>query len=231
MTRIFGTLLIALTAGACQHNQTATGNEKTLVQYIREAGYTDLAFPTTAYSPGALVTYESQSPRDQKLRLRYICSPNAMSIPEPTVDRGQSQILGAALGGEFKLQGLQLSSLGLGGAASKIDNVSLRLKNVQALEQSYEAKLEISSQVLGPYCTKALAKFKRQSLAFQTAKALRADVEYEVNFKSDVSAEAKAPVLAQIALSLGGSISSSSTSTSQGTGLIYGVTIEPIETE
>lgn len=231
MSRIVLATLMALTAGACQHAASVASDDKTLADYIRDAGYADLAFPSTAYSPGSLVTYETGSPRNGKLRLRYLCSPAAMSIPEPIVNQGQSQVLNAALGGSFKLQGPQLSSIGLGAAASSIDNVTLRLNNVQALEQPYDTMLEISSQSLGPNCTKILAKFKKQSLAYQTAKAIKADVEYKINFKADASADVKAPVLEQLAINFGGSISSTSDSSAQGKGLIYGITLEPIEAD
>lgn len=219
--------VLCILVGGCKQNEPVVSTV-TLGERIRSAGYTDLALPTSGYAPGTLVTYQSGTPRDHRVVLRYLCHPDYMTIPDPIVDHAQSTMLNASLGGNVRFQGLQLSWFDLGASANAVENVTLQMKRVQALEQPIDKLREIRAQKLGPTCEELLTEYKRKNLAFQSAKALKADISYTVSFKSSASIDAKSAVIQRLNQLFNASIESSSTTITTGEGIFYGILVDPI---
>ncbi len=194
---------------------------------IKAAGFTELLVASTAYGPGSLVVPERGSSPDGPLQLRYICDPQYMKIPAPLTDNAMTTSVAGKFQTGFKFQGEALGLLGLSAEANYIDAVMLKFSNVAVLQHADDTREAIRGQ-LGPICKKNLERYASQNIAFQTAQALKADVEYTAEFKADASAEVKQVVIAKLTAGLGGSISSQSDSAATGKGLFYGLNLEPV---
>lgn len=229
MTRLLALLAFTLFLSACNQTvQTAVQEDNvTPEKIISSLGYDTLRMPTTAFGPGHLVTSKLGTGMTPPLTLTYICSPGGVTIPPVTVDRAASSEVSRSLTRTIDLDVTALGKYGLGADLEFVDSVKLSFSNVTVEQLGYDEMQEVRDG-LKATCAAMLKDFVRRKIAYQTKQALRADMKYVVTFKSGVSANAKANIMSFLAAGLGGKISTEAGDTSVGTGLYYGVMLEPI---
>jgi hypothetical protein len=195
---------------------------------VRQAGFSELALPSSGFGPGSLVTsVKGAGGLAPPLNLAYICSPNFTAAPEPMIDTAATAAVASAFNGGVRFEGAGLAGLGLGVSTTYVDAVTLRFSNVKVEQNSLEDLYTIRQQ-LGPRCKALLREYQQIGVAYQTIKALRADVEYQASFKSGASAEAKNFVLEALKSKFGGSIEVTGESSLSGQGLYYGLVLEQV---
>lgn len=229
MTRVFALLAIILFLPSC--NETVKNADQkdniTPENIISSLGYDTLRMPTTAFGPGNLVTSKLGTGMTSPLTLTYICSPRYVTIPPVTVDRAASSEVSRSLTRTIDLDVTALGKYGLGTDLEFVDSVKISFSNVSVEQLGYDEMQEVRDN-LKLKCAAILENFTRKKLAFQTKQALRADMTYVVTFKSGVSANAKANIISVLDASLGGKAATEAGNTATGTGLYYGVMLEPI---
>ncbi|EJJ31595.1 hypothetical protein [Rhizobium sp. CF142] len=191
---------------------------------LQSLGYEAVALPSTAYGPGSLVTSIKGSGFSAPLKLTYLCRPDYTQSPPPIIDPAESQNVSRSLNGSLSLDPATLTKMGLGASLSYIDSVTLKLTNVR-VEQLALDDLHQIRNTLGPNCQSILTEYGKQSLAYQTQQAIRADVNYSIQMKKGASVEAKGLVLKALLAAFGGKIESNRELSASGTGLFYGLVL------
>ncbi|RWE85115.1 hypothetical protein [Mesorhizobium sp.] len=194
---------------------------------ISSLGYDSLALPSTAYGPGSLVTSVKGNGLKPPLKLTYLCRPDFAHTPTAIVDQAASSEATGALKGAFQLDATALAQLGLGAKLNYIRSVTVKLTNVTVEQLALDDLESIRSQ-LGPVCQKIVQDYSKNSLAYQTQQAIRADVTYSVELNKGASAEVKGLVVSSLTAAFGGSIQSDSGLTATGKGLFYGLVLTKV---
>jgi hypothetical protein len=223
-------LLVGLGAvilASCNGGSGPASSPPSIGSVVGQAGFQELALPSTAYGPGSLVTSVKGFGLQSPLRLAYICDPTFTASFPPQIDTAASQQLAHSLGAGLKFSGGGLAALGLSAQAEHLDSVTVEFSNVRVEQLSFESLGRIVNG-LGPECTDLLTDFRGQGIARQTQQALRADVVYRANFKAGASAEVKNAVIGILTAGFGGSVENVSGSTVEGRGLYYGVILREV---
>jgi hypothetical protein len=194
---------------------------------LTQLGYDPIALPSTAFAPGSLVTSSRGSGLSLPLRLSYLCRPDFVSYPPLIVDQAASSDASRGLSGNFSLD---LNAIGIGSAGLKakgLRSVTLKFSNVRVEQLAIEDLITIRNG-LGPVCSDLLKDYSQRGLAYQTRQALRADVEYVVDWSKEASAEVKSEVISEISGSLGAGFKADNDNTVIGKGLYYGMILDRI---
>ncbi|MGF9764652.1 hypothetical protein AAII07_57200 [Microvirga sp. 0TCS3.31] len=220
MKRIVAVSLLAVGLAACNH--TIQANPNTVLERY---GYLQQVPPVAEHGPGTLVWRRTiPQPPTRYASLGYICRPEfTADAGAPISSPTERSAIGRELNASFNLTGAEVASFGIGAAAQYVNKVTLSFENVEVQEYPLETLARIRSS-LGPECKRILREQIRKDNAYQVVSVIKADVTYNVEFKSGASLSAKAEALTAIGAKLG--FDAARSDGTAGKGLYYGVALE-----
>lgn len=208
--------------GACV-NRTVEANPKSV---LAEYGYQQQHPPVTTHGPGTLVHKIKTSIKDPAfVSLAYICNEDATRSSVPiSISPTQSSTIAQKLNADFSLSGAEIANFGIGSSAKYVKNITLRFDNVEIQEYSTQALAEIL-ETADKGCRTSLRRKIKIKNAYQVSSVIKADLSYNIEFDSEISAKAQEEALTQIGMQIGVNINQYKGTV--GKGLYYGVYLEP----
>ena len=142
-----------------------------------------------------------------------------MTFP-PTLAASSAESVGFGRSQTFSFGLSNFQALGLGASAGSIESLTLRFDNTEVLEYSLEDLERIRSS-LGPNCAALLQRQIELGNAYQVAGVFKADLAYDIVYRTEASAEARLAARRELGGRFG--IEFQGEESTVGTGLFYGL--------
>lgn len=190
---------------------------------MRHYGYTPLKPPSTLLAPGAMVYIKSHNP----FVAGVVCSPKE-SLGEgwavktsPTTNSQLNKIKGQS----FNIQADVIDAIKADVTVENVESVIAYVSNA-VLAEINDTDVLSNLRYRTSQCVSAIKKRRAEGFKVtMVSSALIADVSYSVNWKQNMSIEAKAKIdaLSNLALKLGGNVTSDSSYIISAKGLVWGI--------
>jgi hypothetical protein len=193
--------------------------------YLRHAGYLPLAQPSRLFPPGSIGTLETL--RNGSLALHPTCPIDRKQL-EPLMMT--SHTVDNTLSGKMA-NSIAASAEAVAAAMSKARGVKTRtftlsMKNMQIVSMADSDLMKVRSSYLKDNCEAAIVvNLRAGSRVCQTSEALQADLDYDLAFTEELSAEQRAQLSKALSEASDISLNTETKDQTQGKELYFGIKI------